>query len=253
LNRISFTIRDQGDRNRLAELAKTLAVGVRVDIKQERRSNEQNSKFWAMLGEVSDQVVWHGEKLSPEEWKYLFLDAYKREIRLIRAIDGNGVVPVGRSSSDLSVAEMGDVITLIEMFGAQHSVKFKDTESDSADSNPPGSRLDAPAGESPDPHPQSSAGATTYREEASLLSPDWRAVYIQNLTGIRDKPASLHTRHAEAMQMIGGQPNEAELEWMRCVWRLVQRRNENKLGRGQYDQEIERLKTIPLSEVVVAA
>jgi hypothetical protein len=92
LTRISFAIHGPAERERLAELAKTLAAGMRVDIKPERRSNAQNSKFWAMLGEVSEQVVWHGDKLSPEEWKYLFLDAYKREMRLVKAIDGKGYV-----------------------------------------------------------------------------------------------------------------------------------------------------------------
>ena len=133
MTRISITIRGQDDRERVAQLAKTLAIGVRVDIKQERRSSEQNSKFWAMLGEVSEQVVWHGIKLPAEDWKYLFLDAYKREVRIIPNIEGNGFVSIVRSSSDLSVSEMADVITLIEMFGANHAVKFNEPSSHSSD------------------------------------------------------------------------------------------------------------------------
>jgi hypothetical protein len=37
-------------------------------------------------------------------------------------------VPLGRSSSKLSVAEMKELMDLIEAFGAQHSVKFHEPE-----------------------------------------------------------------------------------------------------------------------------
>jgi hypothetical protein len=43
---------------------------------------------------------------------------------MVPNIDGNGFVSLGRSSSDLSVGEMSDLIELILMFGAKHNVKF---------------------------------------------------------------------------------------------------------------------------------
>ena len=94
--------------------------------------------------------------------------------------------------------------------------------------------------------------ATGTNSEASLLSPDWRDVYIQNLSGIRDKPTSLLKRHADAIQMVGGEPNESELAWMRKVWRLVHQRNEGKLKRGEYDIKIEQLRTAPLEAATAA-
>jgi hypothetical protein len=110
-------------------------------------------------------------------------------------------------------------------------------------------RTDTPAAES-GPHP-TAAGVT--HSEVSVLSDDWRDVYIQNLAGVRDKAASLLTRHTDAIQMIGGEPNAAELAWMRMAWRLVQKRNEDKLKRGEYDAELQKLKTMPLPAAQDAA
>ena len=103
------------------------------------------------------------------------------------------------------------------------------------------------------PPPHAEVTGVSNFEEASLLSPDWRDVYVQNLAGLRDKAASLLTRHSDAMQMIGGQPNEQELAWMRRAYRLVHRRNENQLKRGEYDAEMEKLKAGPLPAAKDAA
>ena len=81
-----------------------------------------------MLTEVSRQLVWYGQKLRADDWKLIFLDALKREVRAVPNIDGTGFVNLGRSSSDLSKDEMGDLMTIIEAFGAKHGVKFQDEQ-----------------------------------------------------------------------------------------------------------------------------
>lgn len=79
-----------------------------------------------MLTEVSYQLAWHGQKLRPDDWKLVFLDALKRELRIVPNIDGTGFVNLGRSSSDLSKHEMSDMIELMHEFGARHGVIFSD-------------------------------------------------------------------------------------------------------------------------------
>lgn len=54
----------------------------------------------------------------------IFLDALKREVRIVPTIDNKGFVNLGRSSSDLSKSEMGDLMELISAFGAAHGVRF---------------------------------------------------------------------------------------------------------------------------------
>lgn len=115
-------------RQKAALWASKLPEGTRIDFKAPKRSLPQNDKMWAMLTEVSAQLPWHGIKLSADDWKLIFLDALKRELRMVPNIDGSGFVNLGRSSSDLSRAEMADLITLIEAFGANHGVTFRDIE-----------------------------------------------------------------------------------------------------------------------------
>jgi hypothetical protein len=38
---------------------------LKLTISEETRTLEQNSRMWAMLGEVSRQVDWYGQKLDP--------------------------------------------------------------------------------------------------------------------------------------------------------------------------------------------
>jgi hypothetical protein len=64
--------------------------------------------------------------LRPDDWKLIFLDALKRELRMVPNLDGTGFVNLGRSSSDLSKGEMSDMIELILAFGSQHGVTFQD-------------------------------------------------------------------------------------------------------------------------------
>lgn len=100
--------------------------GTRLEFKEAKRTLPQNSRMWAMLTEVARQLSWHGLRLSPDDWKLIFLDALKREVRMVPNLDGNGFVSLGRSSSDLSKAEMSDLMELISAFGSQHGVVFSD-------------------------------------------------------------------------------------------------------------------------------
>ena len=98
----------------------------RVEFKAPKRTLPQNDKMWAMLTEVAEQLPWHGMKLSADDWKLIFLDGLKHELRLVPNMAGNGFVNLGRSSSDLGVSEMANLIELIGAFGASHGVKFND-------------------------------------------------------------------------------------------------------------------------------
>ncbi len=103
-------------------------VGTRVEFKRPQRTLPQNDKFWASLTDVAQQLTWHGVKLTPDDWKLVFLDALKREMRIVPNIDGTGFVNLGRSSSDLTRQEMTDVIEIIHEFGARNGVIFNEPE-----------------------------------------------------------------------------------------------------------------------------
>lgn len=98
----------------------------RLELKAPRRSLPQNDRFWASVTDVADQLSWHGQKLTPADWRLVFLASLKQEMRLVPNIENNGFVNLGRSSSDLSKAEMTMLLHIIYEFGARHGVVFHD-------------------------------------------------------------------------------------------------------------------------------
>lgn len=42
-----------------------------LDIKEMTRTLEQNKKMWPLLKDLSDQVVWFGNKYDSDDWKDL--------------------------------------------------------------------------------------------------------------------------------------------------------------------------------------
>lgn len=128
MSRALVTIRSAADRSRIAHWASKVPEGTRVEFKQTKRSVPQNDRMWAALTDVARQLEWHGQRLSPDDWKLIFLDALKREVRMVPAMDGKGFVNLGRSSSDLSKEEMADLIDLITEFGVRHGVEFGDQQ-----------------------------------------------------------------------------------------------------------------------------
>lgn len=107
----------------MAVRAVTLAPeGMVVEIKPKTRSLEQNAALWAMLTDVSRQVDWHGQKLTPEDWKHVFSASLKQQ-RAVPGLDG-GFVVLGQSTSKMTVREMSDLMEVISAFGAERGVRF---------------------------------------------------------------------------------------------------------------------------------
>lgn len=98
-----------------------------VEAKALTRTLEQNKRLWAMLSDISEQVNWHGHKLSPEDFKHMFSASLKQQ-RVVPNIDGTGFVVLGQSTSKMTVKEMSEMIELMHAFGANHNVQFKDGE-----------------------------------------------------------------------------------------------------------------------------
>lgn len=95
-----------------------------VKLERKKRTVDQNAKMWSMLTEVSKQVDWYGEKLSPEDWKHVFTASLSKQ-RAVPGIDG-GFVILGKATSKMTKAQIADLIELIYAFGAEHEVQFND-------------------------------------------------------------------------------------------------------------------------------
>ena len=94
-----------------------------LEIRPEKRSDAQNRRLWSMLNDISEQVNWHGHRLTPGEWKDVFTAAIKRT-KVVPGLDG-GFVVCGQSTSQMTKREMSELQQLMEAFGAEHEVAFR--------------------------------------------------------------------------------------------------------------------------------
>ena len=117
------------DRDRWLAFVAAQPLPIEVECRpwKRTRTNEQNAKLNAMCGEVAAQVEWHGQWLSKDDWRHMFVASYRKGQRAVPGIDG-GFVVLGASSRDLRVKECADVIEIIYAFGAERGVEWSDEQ-----------------------------------------------------------------------------------------------------------------------------
>lgn len=107
----------------------TAPDGYYVSIQEARRSLQANARMWAMLTDLSKQVIWpvngYPEKLSAEDWKDIFTASLRQEERMSVGVRG-GIVMLGGRTSEMTVKEMSDLIELMFSFGADHGVLWSE-------------------------------------------------------------------------------------------------------------------------------
>lgn len=116
---VSDTQRDFAKR--LIDMAPQNAV---VNIKERKRSNEQNALMWVLLSDVS-QAKPKGLNYSTDLWKCLFMEACGHEVQFMEGLNGRPF-PVGHQSSKLTVPQMRDLIEFIYAWGSENGVQFSE-------------------------------------------------------------------------------------------------------------------------------
>lgn len=111
-------------RARAIDYATRAPLGTRIEFKRSNRTTPQNDRMWAMLTIISEALPWHGVKLTPDDWKLIFMDALNREMRIVPNIDGTGFVNLGTRTSKLTKSEHSDLTMIIEQFAARHGVEL---------------------------------------------------------------------------------------------------------------------------------
>lgn len=120
-----FRLVHQQARDRAVEAVRNAPDGFIVRVTEPSRSLESNAKLWAMLNDISKQVIWHGRWLQSEDWKHIFTASLK-QMQVVPNLDNTGFVALGMSTSKMTKREMSDLIELIMAFGSQNNVKFGD-------------------------------------------------------------------------------------------------------------------------------
>lgn len=117
----------RGDPQR--DLAKALIdrapVDAVVNVKEAKRTNDQNAKLHAMIsdiarakpdGRVHSTVVWKSLLMADAGFKPLFEPS----------LDGQGVIPIGYKSSRLTKAEFSDLIEAAYAYGSPRGVVWSE-------------------------------------------------------------------------------------------------------------------------------
>lgn len=109
-------------RHRAAQAVQDAPDGHVITISEPTRNLSQNALMWALLSDVAEQVDWHGNKLTPDEWKDVFSAAIHKQ-KVVPGIDG-GFVVCGQRTSKMSKAEFSEMVELIQAFAAQQDVRI---------------------------------------------------------------------------------------------------------------------------------
>jgi hypothetical protein len=112
----------------LAWVSSMVAHGLRagpvvVKLGRPKRSTPQSDKFWAMMTDLSKQVVWYGRHLTKEAWRDVLTAALKRQ-DVVPNIEGDGFVAIGARTRDMTKREMSDLIELATAFGSERGVNW---------------------------------------------------------------------------------------------------------------------------------
>jgi hypothetical protein len=118
-----FVLSHEEARRRAIQAVSEAPEGYEVKIGPKKRSLDQNAALWAALTDISHQVEWHGQKLSPEDWKHILTAGLRREQRMAPGISG-GWVLLGQSTSQMNKQEFSDLLELAFAFGIEKGVKF---------------------------------------------------------------------------------------------------------------------------------
>jgi hypothetical protein len=119
-------------REQAHRLIASAPAGSRVEVYPPTRTLPQNARLHAILTHVARQVEWAGAKRSPEAWKDIFTAALRSSRHGLDVVPGinGGFVLLGMHTSRMTVAELGDLMLLIEAFAAEHGVDLTDSVSE---------------------------------------------------------------------------------------------------------------------------
>jgi hypothetical protein len=119
------------------QLVERAPVGSVVSFEPPRRSLPQNSRLHAMITDISRQVEWppgSKTKRTVEAWKDIFTAALRSANHGLDVVPGlnGGFVLLGMHTSRMSVAEVNELMTMIEAWCAQNGVELRDPDAPAA-------------------------------------------------------------------------------------------------------------------------
>ena len=111
------------NRDIAKQLVETAEDGMILELRKPKRSLEQNRYYWAVLTDISEQVV-PGRSYEPSVW-HEYLRALFLPERMVELPDGS-VKMVEDSTSELRVNEFTEYLEKVIKWSAEHEVKLSE-------------------------------------------------------------------------------------------------------------------------------
>jgi hypothetical protein len=117
-------------RERFKRIVDKAPAGYVAEVREPKRTLDQNDKMWAMLTDISVATPL-GRRHTPDDWKAIAMNACSWECAFLEGLDGRPF-PIGFRSSKLSKAQMGTLLDWLQAFGDEHGVRWSDQPKDEA-------------------------------------------------------------------------------------------------------------------------
>ena len=114
------------NRDIAKQLVETAEDGMILELRKPKRSLEQNRYYWAILTDISEQVV-PGKAYEPSIW-HEYLRALFLPERMIELPDGS-VKMVEGSTAELKLDEFSEYVEKVMKWALEHEVKLRDRKS----------------------------------------------------------------------------------------------------------------------------
>jgi hypothetical protein len=111
------------NRDIAKQLVETADDGMVLEIRKPKRSLEQNRYYWAILSDISEQIV-PGKDYEPSIW-HEYLRALFLPERMIELPDGS-VKMLEPSTAELKRDEFTQYLEKVIKWALEHDVKFSD-------------------------------------------------------------------------------------------------------------------------------
>lgn len=102
-----------------------------LEVTEEQRSDPQNKKFHAIIGQIAKQAQHAGAKWDVESWKRFLLEQWARDSGVmgggvVASLDGERVVQLGIQSRKLTKAQGAEFIEWLLMWSATNGIDIKE-------------------------------------------------------------------------------------------------------------------------------
>ena len=110
-----------------------LAAGrkLTLEVKDAKRSNEQNEKFHAIIGDIAKQAQHLGAKWDAEDWKRLLVDQFirlttKGVTKVIPNLDNSGIVQLGFQTRNFTQDQASQFVEFLKSWAALNGIELNE-------------------------------------------------------------------------------------------------------------------------------